>query len=55
MLEIIKSSMQSAYMRLPILHIKPLWLLNIHLLLYNSIEEGSLDVHLMDIPTHLRC
>ena len=37
------------------MHLKALWLLNVHLLLYEAIEKCGLHIHLVDLPTHLCC
>ena len=40
-------------MRLTIEGLKTLWLLYVRLFLNLAIEECGLDIHLMDLPTHL--
>ena len=36
-------------------HLEPLWLLNVCLLLYKTIQKHYLHIHLMDLPTHPCC
>ena len=45
--------LQFAYMGLLPMQLKALWLLNVHLLLNDPIQECGFDIHLEDLPTHL--
>ena len=53
LLQPIQISLESAHMRLMIEGIKTFRLLYVHLFLNLAIEECSLHIHLMDLPTHL--
>jgi hypothetical protein len=35
------------------MHLKSLWMLNVHLLLYDSIQKCGFHIHLVDLRTHL--
>ena len=41
-------------MSLWLMHLKALWLFYIHLFLYHPIEKWCLDIHLVNLPSHLR-
>ena len=53
LLQPVRSSLESAHMRLTIEGLKTFQPLNVHLFLNLPIEECSLHIHLMDLPTHL--
>ena len=55
LLQDVECLLQPAYMGLPPMHLKALWFLNVHLLLYNVIQKCGFDIHPMDSPTHLCC
>ena len=44
--------LQSAHMRLPVMCLKTEWLFYIHFLFHCTIQEGSLDIHLVYLPFH---
>ena len=55
MFQSIQCSLDFAHMLLSIKGLKSFWFLNLHLFLNHSIEECFLHIHLMYIPSHLRC
>ena len=52
-LETLQFPLEYAHMILSIKSLEAFWLLVIHLLLNNSIEECCFDIHLVDLPPHL--
>ena len=54
LLQPVQFSLESAHMRLTAEDLETFRLLYVHLLLNDSIEERSLHIHLMDVPSHLR-
>ena len=46
---------KSANMILLLMCLEALWLLYVHFLLYHTVQERSLDIHLVNLPSHLHC
>ena len=53
LLETVQRSLESAHVIILIKILEAFWLLDIHLLLNNSIEECCFQIHLMDLPPHM--